>query len=257
MIVGLNEELLLKQCLKSIDFCDEILYADLGSTDNSIKIAKLSGAKISQRVVVPSGEYIHSEIVHYTKYEWIIFIDPDEMVDDVLKKQIIKEFESIKTKSNIGAISVPWHFYFKNHKLKGTIWGGNNQKHFLVNKNRYDFLPITHYGRNVKNGYQIQDITINQNRNNILHHYWMNSYKVFFKKHQRYLKNEGKDEFDRGRRVSLKKIVVAPIKEFYFSLIIKKGYKDHLIGWFLSAFWAYYKTSVYIGIYKVQKKQST
>lgn len=48
----------------------------------------------------------------------------------MLKKQIIKEFDKIKINSSIGAVTVPWHFYFKDYKLKGTIWGGNNQKHF-------------------------------------------------------------------------------------------------------------------------------
>ena len=36
--------------------------------------------------------------------------------------------------------------------------------------------------------------------------------------------------------------------------IEKKGYKDRFIGLLLSAFWAYYKTSVYLGIYREQKK---
>jgi GT2 family glycosyltransferase len=254
MIVGYNEGSLLRQCINSIDFCDEILYADLGSSDKSVDTAKLAGAKVYHREKVPSGEYIQSEIVHYTKHDWVIFIDPDELVDENLKDQLIKEFEKIKTNELIGGVSVPWHFYFRKHKLKGTIWGGNNQKHFLVNKDRYEFLPITHYGRKIKDGFYIQDIVLNEYGNNFLHHYWMNGYKVFIKKHQRYLKNEGKDEFDRGRRTSIKKILLAPFKEFYFSLITKKGYKDNFIGLFLSVFWAYYKTVVYIGVYKVQKK---
>lgn len=40
MVVGFIEGLFLEQCLNSICFCDEILYADLGSTwviDNLVK----------------------------------------------------------------------------------------------------------------------------------------------------------------------------------------------------------------------------
>ena len=254
MVVGLNEGLLLKECLTSIDFCDEILYADIGSTDNSIEIAKLASADIYYRNKVPSGEYIQSEIVHYTKHDWVIFIDPDECVDESLKEQIFKEFDFIKNDLQIGAVSVPWQFYFKKHKLKGTIWGGENKKYFLVNKNRFNFLPITHHGRILKKGYKYYEILLNKSSTNILHHYWMNSYRIFLKKHQRYLKNEGKDEYVIGRRTSIKKIVLAPFTEFYFSLIEKKGYKDRFIGLLLSAFWAYYKTSVYLGIYREQKK---
>ena len=256
MVVGYNESKFLNNCLSSINFCDEILYTDLGSTDDSINIAKKFGAKIYQRdrKNVPSCEMVQSEIVHYTKHDWVIFIDPDERVDETLQQHFINDFEKITSDPKTGAITVPWQFYFKKHKLIGTIWGGNNLKHFLVNKHRYQFLPIIHYGRKIIKGFRIDNVTLNQNQTNVLHHYWMNSYRVFIRKHQRYIKHEGKDEYDRDRRVGLKKIFFAPINEFYFSLITKKGYKDNLIGWFLSAFWAYYKTAVYIGIYKEQKK---
>ena len=256
MVVGYNEASLLEACLESINFCDEIFYTDLGSTDDSIKIAQIYTTNIlhKDKKMVPSCEMVQTEVVNYTKHDWVIFIDPDERVDETLKQQLLTEFEKITSNSETGAVAVPWQFYFKKHKLKGTVWGGNNLKHFLVNKHRYQFLPIIHYGRKIIKGFRIDDVVLNQNQTNVLHHYWMNSYKVFIRKHQRYIKHEGKDEYDRDRRVGLKKIFFAPVNEFYFSLITKKGYKDNLIGWFLSAFWAYYKTAVYVGIYKEQKK---
>jgi hypothetical protein len=256
MVVGYNEEKLLTNCLQSLFFCDEILYTDLGSSDNSISIAKKFTDKIYYRdkATVPSCEMAQTEVVHYTKNDWVVFIDPDEVIDKILADEIILLFEKICNEETIGAVYVPWHFYFKMHKLIGTIWGGNNQKHLLVNKNKFNFLPIIHYGRQLKNGYKNYFIPLNKENSNILHHYWMNSYTVFIKKHQRYLKNEGQDEYDRGRRSSLRKIVLSPFKEFYFSLITKQGYQDYFIGLFLSIFWAYYKTCVTIAVYKVQRK---
>ena len=256
MVVGYNEASLLEACLESINFCDEIFYTDLGSTDDSITIAMKFACNIlhKDKKMVPSCEMVQTEVVNYTKHDWVIFIDPDECVHNSLREQIINEFDKITSDPHIGAVSVPWQFYFKKHKLKGTVWGGENKKYFLVNKNRFIFLPIIHHGRILKNGFNHYQILLNTKCTNILHHHWMNSYSVFIKKHQRYLKNEGKDEYLIGRRTSLKRIVLAPFKEFYFSFITKNGYRDKFVGFILSAFWAYYKTTVYIGIYKMQKQ---
>lgn len=257
MVVGYNEASLLTQCFSSINFCDEIFYADLGSRDNSIQIAEQFGAKIYQRSKVPSGEYIQSEIVNYTKHEWVIFIDPDERVDETLKTQIFNEFEHIISNDKIGAVIVPWQFYFKTHQLRGTVWGQKNQKELLVNKNRFNFLPITHYGRKLKDEFINYDISLNNSCTNVLHHYWMNSLKVFLQKHKRYLKNEGADNYNAGIRVGIKKVLETPFKEFYHSFINKKGYKDGFTGLFLSSFWAYYKTHIALDILQIQNKKKS
>ncbi len=254
MIVGYNEEKLLPKCLASIDFCDEILYTDLGSTDNSIKIAEQYKATIYKRnkANVPSCEMVQTEVVNYTKNDWVVFIDPDEVVDKDLQQQIRNEFDKISKSGIIGAVTVPWQFYFKNKKLLGTVWGGSNKKFFLVNKYRFDFLPIIHYGRILKKEFSNFDIIENKNKTNILHHYWMNSYEVFLQKHKRYLKNEGKDNYNAGIRMGIKKTILTPFSAFIESFINRKGYKDGFAGLFLSIFWAYYKTHIALNILQIQ-----
>ena len=257
MVVGYNEAHFLKQCLASISFCDEIIYTDLGSTDNSLEIASRFTDKICHRdrALVPSCEMVQAELVHNLKNDWVIFIDPDEEVDISLAREITEKFDAFKHDDQLGAVMVPWQFYFARHKLKGTTWGGINTKFFLVNRKGFLFKPIVHYGRSLAEGYAELEIPFD-GKLNVLHHYWMNSYSIFIKKHFRYLKNEGKNEYKRGRRTSIKIILLSPFKEFYYSLITKKGYKDYFIGIFLSAFWAYYRTSVLIGIFRVQQNKN-
>ena len=258
MIVGYNEASLLEACLQSINFCDEIFYTDLGSSDDSLKIAMKYACNILHRdkKMVPSCEMVQTEVVNYTKHDWVIFIDPDEVVDKDLQQQIINEFNQISSSEAIGAVTVPWQFYFKKKKLLGTVWGGSNKKYFLVNKHRFDFLPIIHYGRILKKEFTSYDIVENENRTNVLHHYWMNSLRVFLQKHKRYLKNEGKDNYNAGARVGIKKVFSTPFTAFKESFINKQGYKDKLTGLFLSSFWAYYKTHVVLDILRIQKQKN-
>lgn len=254
MVVGYNESELLSNCLSSVSFCDEIIYTDLGSSDNSLEVAASFTNNIYKREKVPSGEYIQSEMVHVTKNEWVIFIDPDEMIDKVLQQQIIDEFYIIASNPHIGSVTVPWLFYFKNYRLKGTIWGGNNKKYLLVNKNRFEFLPITHYGRKLKEDFFNYNIVLNSYGTNLLHHYWVTSYSVFILKHLRYLEKEGIDQYNQGVRIRLKKIMLIPFKEFSFSFFKKKGYKNFLLGFGLSIFWSLYQTCIALDIILIQSQ---
>lgn len=256
MVVGFNEEMLLPACFKAISFCNDIHYTDLGSSDGSIKIAEQYAQHIYHRAPVPSCEMIQTEVVHYTKNDWVIFVDPDEKVDETLSAEIISRFDELTADPKVGAIKVPWQFYFKRTRLQGTVWGGKNQKFFLVNKHRFAFDPVVHYGRKLMNGYTSTTIPLNTNETNVLHHYWMNSWKVFIRKHRRYLINEGIDRYNLGTRTSLKQVLLAPYHEFKRSFWTLKGYKDGLLGFFLSAFWAWYQTSAMVSLYKIQKQKA-
>lgn len=256
MVVGFNEAHLLETCLTSLSFCDEIIYTDLGSYDSSLEIAEQYASKIFKRPIAPSGEYIQSEIVQYTKNDWIICIDPDEVIDPDLAEDVIRQFNSLTGNNRIGAVLVNWQFYFKKHKLSGTIWGGNNKKHLLVHKERFDFLPITHYGRKLREGFHSIEIKPNTKGTNILHHYWMTSYSVFFKKHLRYLKKEGIDNYNNGVRfIGIKQLALLPFREFRKCYVYKQGYKDGITGFLLSIFWAYYQTYIAVDVWNIQRKE--
>jgi hypothetical protein len=255
MVVGFNEAHFLDNCLSSLSFCDEIIYTDLGSSDNSVAVAQKYCSNIYMRGLVPSGEFIQSEIVQDLKNDWVVFLDPDEVVDISLANILKDVFENIKVSPSTGAVLVPWLFYFKRRPLMGTVWGGVNSKYLLVNKNRFEFLPVTHYGRRLRAGFSTLEIKKNLEKTNVIHHYWMNSYLIFFKKHFRYLKYEGRDQFNAGRRIKgLSSLFFLPVKEFWHSYIVSKGYKDNFVGFSLSIFWSFYQTIIAFDIMLLQIK---
>ncbi len=250
IVVGLNEGELLPKCFQGISFCSQVLYFDLGSLDNSIRIANDFGAEVIEHEKVPGCEWIHSKYANRTQFEWVLIIDPDEYIDPMLALEIEKKIKSI-IPDNIGAFLVPIIYYFGNKKLNGTPWGGAKSKVLFVHNRRFQFTPNVHVGRKLKAGYSYEKIEFNSN--NVIHHYWMRDFSKLFEKHKRYLENEGKARFAIGERTTLSKILICPFKHFYFSLIIKCGYKDRILGIFLSFFWAFYQTFALISLWKYQR----
>jgi len=134
VVVTYNEELFLENCLKSISFCEELVVIDLGSTDKSLEIAEKYATKVIHHERVPVVEVIHAKIKEFVKFDWVLITDPDEVTDEKLANQIVELFNNrLKTDLKIGAVNVPWVFYFKSKRLIGTVWGGINRRVLLVN----------------------------------------------------------------------------------------------------------------------------
>jgi len=252
IIVGYNEARLLEQALKPLSFCDEILYFDLGSEDDSKEIASGFGAKVIDHPRVDSCEWIHAKYSRSTKHEWVLITDPDEVLSEELVNEIHYIFNGGVSLDNVGAISSPWIFYFKGKRLYGTNWGGINRRMLLVNTNRFEFRELIHLGRKVKDGYTTYDIAFKGK--NFIHHYWMIGFRKLFEKHSRYLRNEGEARFKNGIRSTPREIVLQPFRSFRNSFISARGYKDGFTGFFLSCFWAWYETSAKIRNYTYQKQ---
>lgn len=86
-IITLNEEEKLPDCLKSLDFADEIVLVDSGSRDNTKTIAESFGAKVHYRTFDNFANQKNAAI-ELCEGEWIFLIDADERVTQKLAEEI-------------------------------------------------------------------------------------------------------------------------------------------------------------------------
>jgi len=253
IVVGRNEAEKLRICLATLYFCDEILYADLDSVDDSIAVASELNCKVFHYTTFgPSCEYAQSDLIHKVKNDWVIMLDPDEALTEELQQQIVRELPSIAKDPNIGDVYVPWQFYFGNTRLKGTVWGYEKYKGILVHKGKYEIKPVTHYGRKLKDGFTSYQIA--KQGNNVLDHFWMDNMTSFIKKHKKYLKDEGQDRYNMGQRITILGVVYNFFYQFFRCYVLAKGYKDGLTGLFLSLFWNWYSFVSNISLYRIAIK---
>lgn len=88
VIITKNEEKMLPDCLKSLEWVDEVLVVDTGSIDDTLKIAKKFRAKI---VDAKSGKNFsdwRNKGLSLASGEWILYIDADERVTEELQAEI-------------------------------------------------------------------------------------------------------------------------------------------------------------------------
>ncbi|WP_394212438.1 glycosyltransferase family 2 protein [Enterovibrio calviensis] len=89
IIITKNEEQILPECLASLDWVDEIIVVDSGSTDNTVNIAQTAGAKVYINAEWPGFGKQKQLAQRYATKDWILAIDADEVITEPLKQSIL------------------------------------------------------------------------------------------------------------------------------------------------------------------------
>ncbi|MBN1832749.1 MAG: glycosyltransferase [Deltaproteobacteria bacterium] len=88
-----NEERYLADCLESVnDFVDEMIIVDTGSTDRTVEIAQIFGARVYHHLWENDFSKHRNQSIGYAKGDWILWMDADEQLEPdggkVLRKAI-------------------------------------------------------------------------------------------------------------------------------------------------------------------------
>lgn len=86
-VISLNEADRIERCLKSMDFCDELLVLDSGSTDDTCEIAKSLGARVEHQDFL--GHRAQKQrAVDLATHDWILSLDCDEALSSDLRAEL-------------------------------------------------------------------------------------------------------------------------------------------------------------------------
>ncbi len=88
IVITLNEEELIGECLRSASICDEIIVVDSFSTDRTVDIAQSLGARVFQRRF---EGYIKQKqfALDQATADWVLSLDADEQLTHGLRQEIL------------------------------------------------------------------------------------------------------------------------------------------------------------------------
>jgi len=121
VVLTLNEEHDLTRALKSLEWCDELLVVDSGSTDRTKHIAEQCGAQFLQHIQSPP--FLITEQRNWVLDEaglhsdWVLFLDADEEVGRDLAQNILA---CINSPAPLDAYELTPRYWFLGKWLKRT-----------------------------------------------------------------------------------------------------------------------------------------
>ncbi len=90
LVLTLNEEVNLPHCLDSLDWCDDVVVLDSGSSDRTVEIARARGARVVQRPFdnwAAHQTWAAREIGY--RHPWVYYSDADEQVTPALRDELL------------------------------------------------------------------------------------------------------------------------------------------------------------------------
>ena len=132
IIITLNEETMINDCLLSVKFADEIIIVDSGNTDQTNKIAKEYGVRIIKCDARSGYDQYRNAGLKTAKGDWILYVDADERVTPLLKQEIE---QIISSNSEISAFEIPRRNIYLGKEMFFGGWG-NDRVIRLFKKNK-------------------------------------------------------------------------------------------------------------------------
>ena len=233
---------MIERTLKRVEWCDEIIIVDSGSTDKTLEICKKYTKKIFYRDFDGYGSQKHFA-VEKTSNNWVLSVDADE----VLSNELIAEMKNIFRQKEISFVGfeVPFSTAFMGKQLK--FGSTRNEKHLrLFNKTYGNFNLDKVHEKIILKG---KTSCLKQK----IEHYTYKDLKDFFAKMNNYSTLIAEKYYKNGKKESYIKAYFKFPFSFLQSYVLRLGILDGFAGFVWAIFFAFYHSVKYIKLVELYK----
>ncbi|MGB5555669.1 MAG: glycosyltransferase family 2 protein [Flavobacteriaceae bacterium] len=220
LIITFNEIGFIENCIKSVEFADEIIVVDSYSTDGTYEYLK-THPKV--RVIQhPFKNYTAQKAytLNLATNDWVIFVDADEVVTTALKEEIIATVNMPKTHS---AYWFRRKFMFQEKRLRFSGWQTDkNYRLFRKSKVKFSERRIVHETLEV-------DGTSGILKEKLIHYCYRN-FNNYKGKMLCYGRLKAKEAILQQKSFSYAKLLFKPTFRFLYNYIIRLGFLDGAKG---------------------------
>lgn len=251
IVVCYNEAHLLRTSLASLDFCDELIVVDLGSSDDSVAIAQEFATSVKAHPWVPIGEQTWPAIVSQTRHMWLLRADPDEVFTPELAQRLDETLASVQEKT--AAIALPHRHFFLNKPVTKTSWAVKGTHVAKVYRKDSIAMPgYVHGGILIPQGRETLLVTVEPEE--MIQHSSVPTLKHYFEKARRYSRLEGQARYDRGERFSMAGMLLMPLRILWRELYIYEAWQDGFVGITIAMLGALYEWLSWLSLWRWQRR---
>jgi len=241
-IITLNEAAHIAAAIESSRWADEVVVVDAGSHDETVALAKSSGALVFTR---PWTGWVDQKnyAATLTAHDWIFSLDADERFTPALAEEV-RALVSAEPKYR--AYRVPRVTFHLNRWIRTTDFYPDFQTRL------YDRRAARWHGQYVHES--IQTPGPMGRLTNELQHYSYRDLSDHLERINQYTTLAARQMHEAGRRASAVDILIHPPAAFLRNYVLRRGFLDGTAGLLLSSVNAY---SVLLKFAKLWERQHT
>ena len=193
LILTLNEEVNIGDCLDSVAWADDVLVLDSGSEDRTVEIARDKGARVLHRDFDDFASQRNYGLEEGgLRHDWVLHLDADERVPAALRKVLRDRAERAKHR----AYRVPSKLMFQGRWLKHAGMYPTYQVRF----GRREALTFTQVGHGQRGALPPEQVgTLDEP---LVHYAFSKGIADWVRRHNRY----SSDEAEHAREASLRDV---------------------------------------------------
>ncbi|MDZ7374320.1 MAG: glycosyltransferase family 2 protein [candidate division KSB1 bacterium] len=241
LVMARNEEKNIRDCLLSARWADELVVVDTGSTDATPQLAH----QLADRVIhCPWRGYAATKQAALAdlRHGWVLWLDADERVTPALAQEIAEAIRS----PEYSAYEVPRLAWFLGRWIRHSGWyPGYVVRLFRKDRSRFSD-SLVHEGIEVKG-------QVGRLRSPLLH-FTDPTVAHYLDKFNRYTSLAAEQEWRRGRRFRLTKLLLHPPHTFFRMYLLRQGFRDGVQGWMLALFSAAYVFFKYAKLWEHERQ---
>jgi glycosyltransferase involved in cell wall biosynthesis len=237
-----NNENIVRACLESVKWADEILVVDSYSTDATLDICRQYGARIIQHEYINSAKQ-KNWAVSQCKYEWILQIDTDEVLEDGLREEI--ENVVAGAPPEVHAFRIPRKNYVLGHWMRyGGFYPDYQTRLFRRDKGRWVEREV--------HAYVVVPGEVRTLQHHIIH-YGMPHISKQLRNLDRYTRYEADELRKQGKRFRWHHLLIHPWLIFLYRYLWLQGFREGWRGLILSAYLAMYDFLAHAKLWEMEE----
>ena len=244
LILTLNGATHLDACLKSLDFCDQLLVVESGSTDATAQIAAAHGARVLVNPWPGPKKQFEFAFGHITT-PWVVSLDQDEILSDELRASVIR---ALQDPQDMSAFLCPRTSYYFDRFLRHSGWYPDLLPRVFKLADTGVHVSGPHYGFETKG--KTRRLT-----GDIIHYPYENL-KQHVEKINYYTQIAAEEMHAKGKRAGVAKALGHAFARFMKIYFFRRGFLDGKAGFVLAINSFFYAFQKYIRLAELGTKKT-
>lgn len=238
ILITKNEEANVLDCLLSVSFADQVIVVDNGSTDNTVAIARSTGAQVIETEDWPGFGVQKNRALALARCDWVLSIDADERVSAQLAEQIQKAVRGPKA----DAYQIPRLTQFCGQWIRHCGWTPDHVLR-LFKRGSARFSDDLVHERLIQLQGTSEKLTAP------ILHYSYPTPAQYWRKLDQYSQAWAQQRYTEGRKVSMFRAGVSGLSAFVRSYFFRLGFLDGAMGFAVCTMQAQAAFGKYFSLY--------